>query len=502
MMVAGITEMISTESAERAALGAGALLVDVFSRSDPRPDFEIIERMRSMKPDMFLLAGGTDGGAVNQVLDMAHLISVADVKPRFGSEFKLPVIFAGNVEARKPVSDTLSERKYATKAVDNVRPIIERENLGPAKEAIYDSFMQHVIIHSPGYSRLMHWVGEPLVPTQAAIGNILYAYASKRQVNLLTVDVGGATTDVYSVYNGIFNRSLNADIGLTYGISNIMKVTGVQNIMRWLPKEMSEREVRNIIGNMMIRDSASLTSNETLIQQAAAREAIRMAVESHKGIASRLKGLQVRRTVADIFNQALEPTYLDMMKTQVVIGRGKIFAGSQINEAALLLLDALQPEGVTEMMIDRLSLMPHLGMLSKLNPAAATQLLSEECLLRLATCVAFRGRSGRAETAMRIRMVRSDGAAFEDDVSFGELRVLPLGSGETAGLEVMPKKGFDVGCGRGKQLKMDVNGGEIGVILDTRGRPLGLPREKDVLVKWMESLTHSPPSQVKDGGTD
>jgi len=500
MMVAGITDMISTESAQRAALGAGALLVDVFSRSDPRPDFDIIDRMRSIKPDMFLLAGGTDGGAVKQVLDMAHLIGVADVKPRFGSEFKLPVIFAGNVEAREEVSDTLSEKRYATKAVENVRPIIERENLGPAREAIYDSFMQHVIIHSPGYSKLVRWIDEPLVPTQAAIGNILYAYALKRQVNLLAVDVGGATTDVYSVYNGIFNRSLNADIGLTYGISNVMKVTGIQNMTRWIPKEMSEREVRNIIGNLMIHPSRSQTPDEVLVQQAAAREAMRIAVEHHKGIASRLKGLQVKRTVADIFNQTLEPTYLNMMKTQAIIGRGKVFAQSPIAEATLILLDSLQPEGVTEIMVDKLDLMPHLGMLSKVNPEAAARLFSKECLLRLATCVAPRGRSNRSEVAVRVRMVKPDGAAVEEEVCSGELKTLPLGNGETAKLEVTPKRGLDVGMGRGKRLEVELAGSEIGLVLDARGRPLDIPAEKNVLVRWTKSLASDSRPRIQGGG--
>lgn len=494
MMVAGVIGMISGESAQRAALGAGALLIDVFSMDYPHPEYEMVEIMRSLKPDMFLLAGGTDGGAVLQVLDMARLISTADVRPRFGSEYKLPVIYAGNIEARKQVSDVLSSERYATKAVDNVRPVIERENLGPAKEAIYDSFMQHVIIHSPGYNKLVDWVDEPIVPTQAAIGRILYAYAMERKVNLLAVDIGGATTDVYSIYDGVFNRSLNADIGLTYGISNVMKIAGVQNIMRWISKEMDEREVRNIIGNMMIMQRTSPTSSETLVQRAAAREAIKLAVEHHKKIASRLKGVGLKRTVADIFNQALEPSYLDMMRTQVVIGRGRVFTQSQTGDATLLLLDALQPEGVSEMMIDGFSVMPHLGMLLKENSKAALEVLSKECLLRLGTCVAPRGRTNRGNEAMRVRLTKADGAMIEDEVSFGELKVLVLHGGEKAKLEVMPKRGLDVGIGRGKTLETDVVGGEIGLILDARGRPLSVPAEKDTLAKWVDTLTHGQQS--------
>jgi len=489
MMVAGITSMISAESAQRAALGAGALLIDVFSKDYPRPDYEMVERMRSMKPDIFLLAGGTDGGAVQQVLDMARLIKTADVRPRFGSKYKLPMIYAGNIEIRNQVSETLSEERYATKAVDNVRPAVERENLGPAKEAIYDSFMEHVIVHSPGYSKLVSWVDEPIIPTQAAIGKILYAYALERQVNLLAVDVGGATTDVYSIYHSVFNRSLNADIGLTYGISNIAKMAGIEKVMRWIPKEMSEREVRNIIGNMMVQQPPSLTSDEILVQQAAAREAMRLAVENHKEIASRLKGVSVRRDIGDIFSQAFESTYLDMMKTQVVLGRGRVFTQNQTTEATILLLDALQPQGVTEIMIDRLGVMPHLGMLLKESPQGAVQLLSRECLLKLGTCLAPKGRGNRSGVAMWIRMTKADGTTTEDEVSFGELRTLALGNGDKARLEVTPRRGLDVGRGNGRRLEVDVVGGELGLIVDARGRPLEVPAEKHLLAKWGKSLT-------------
>jgi len=498
MIVAGVIGIISAESAQRAALGAGALLIDVFSKSDPRPDFEMIERMRSLKPDMFLLAGGTDGGAVEQVLDMTNLISAADVKPRFGSEFKLPLIFAGNIEAREKVSNALSNEKYGIRTVDNVRPVIERENLGPAKEAIYDSFRQHVIIHSPGYDKLMRWSDQTIVPSQAAIGNILYAYAFERQVNLLAVDVGGATTDVYSVYQNLFNRSLNADVGLTYGISNIMKMAGIKNIMRWIPKEMDEREVRNIVGNLMVLQPPSVTRDETLVQEAAAREAIRLAVENHRGIASRLKGVRITRTVADIFGQSLEPTHLDMMKTQVVIGRGKIFTQSQTSEATILLLDALQPEGITEIMIDRTDIMAHLGMLLKTNPEAATQILSSECLSRLGTCLAPRGRSRQGETAMTVRVTRSDGTTTEDHVRFGELKAIAVDSGKTVKVSVTPRRGLDIGEGRGRKLEADVIAGELGLILDARGRPLNLPAEKEVLVKWAKSLAHGHESSASN----
>jgi hypothetical protein len=493
MMVAGLIRRISAESAQRAALGAGALLMDIYSIDDSRPSYKLVDTMRSTKPDMFLLAGGTDGGAESQVLDMAGLIDAADVKPRFGRGYKLPIIYAGNVDVRERVTETLTEDKYATRVVDNVRPLIDRENLGPAREGIYDSYMEHVIVHSPGYEKLIEWVEGDIIPTQAAIGRLLYAYAMERSVNMLAVDIGGATTDVYSVYGGVFNRSLNADIGMTYGISNIMKEAGVHNVMRWIPEEIGEKKVRNIVGNIMILQPDTLTPEEAMVQQAAAREAIRLGLEQHRKIATRLKGVALKRTLADMFDQALEVSILDLMKTQSIICRGKIFDERHTAEdSTLLILDSIQPEGVTEILVDRSSIMPHLGMLLEKNREASLQILSDECLHRLGTCIAPKGRAREGQDTMRIQVSTKDSVVSEEIVTFGELKSLTLAAEESVRISVTPSTRFDVGTGRGKELVAEVRGGEIGLIIDARGRPLGVPDNIAVLRAWAESLTMRP----------
>ena len=493
MNVAGLIRNISTESAQRAALGAGALLQDVFSYNDRQPRFRMIERMRSLRPEIFLLAGGTDGGAEAQVLNMAGLIEEADVKPRFGEGYKLPVVYAGNVDIREKVSNVLTEDRYATRVVDNVRPLIETENLGPAKEGIYDSYMEHVIVHSPGYDKLVEWVEGKIIPTQAAIGKILYAYAQERGVNLLAVDVGGATTDVYSVYDGIFNRSLNANIGLTYGISNIMKEAGIENVMRWMPGDISERKVRNIVGNIMALQPESLSDEERMVQQSAVREAIRLGLEQHRKYATRLKGVRLLRDLGMMFEQALEPSILNLKKTQVVIGRGSIFNDPEnLKIASLLLLDAIQPWGITEIYVDVSSIMPHTGMLLDSNREAALQILSKACLRKLGTCVAVKGKAEEGVEALTVSMNTSGGVSVEETVAYGELKTLPLGAGESAKIVVNPTRKFDVGVSRGRSLDTKVTGGEHGVIIDARGRPIEIPTRKEALSVWAESLKPRP----------
>ena len=104
MLVAGVVRTMTAESAERAALGAGAIVMDVLSSNDKRQPHEQITRIRHLRPDMILLSGGVDGGTTSHVAELAELIGAADPKPRLGSGYELPVVFAGNVQARDGTS--------------------------------------------------------------------------------------------------------------------------------------------------------------------------------------------------------------------------------------------------------------------------------------------------------------------------------------------------------------------------------------------------------------
>ena len=95
MIVAGVVKKMTTESAARAALGAGAIVMDSLSSNDKRAPHEKIERIRQLRPDMILLAGGTDGGTSKHVLATTEMLRAAQPRPRLGHGFNLPVIYAG-----------------------------------------------------------------------------------------------------------------------------------------------------------------------------------------------------------------------------------------------------------------------------------------------------------------------------------------------------------------------------------------------------------------------
>src|SRR5262245_56470441 len=110
MMVSGLVLQMTGESAQRAALGAGAIVMDVMALNDGRRPHEKIRRLRQLRPDMILLSGGTDGGDVKRVTEMAELLRAAEPRARLGAGYELPVIYAGNADAAPIVRERLEDR--------------------------------------------------------------------------------------------------------------------------------------------------------------------------------------------------------------------------------------------------------------------------------------------------------------------------------------------------------------------------------------------------------
>ena len=149
MVVAGLVKELTAESAHRAALGAGAIVADVIAIDDSRSTIEKIETVKRIRPDMILITGGTDGGNISEVASIAEIVAMGTPEPRFGKDFKLPVIFAGNVQARpiiQRIFETQSERMYVV-YTDNIRPVLEKEVLEPARRAIHAVSYTHLDVY-------------------------------------------------------------------------------------------------------------------------------------------------------------------------------------------------------------------------------------------------------------------------------------------------------------------------------------------------------------------
>ncbi len=507
MMVTGVVASMTGESAERAALGAGAIVMDLIASNDKRMNHEKIERIRHLRPDMILMAGGEDGGTIKHVVEMAELVSGADPKPRLGREYKLPVIFAGNKEAVDEVKNTLSE-KVGLIVTDNLRPKLETENLGPARDKIHDIFMEHVMQQAPGYNKLMEWTQGPdlkkvpIMPTPAAVGNIMQTIAQNDNIEVVGVDIGGATTDIFSVFTEehVFNRTVSANLGMSYSISNVLASSGLENIMRWVPFEIDESELRNMIKNKMIRPTTIPSLLEELVlEQAIAKEALRLAFEQHKEFASSLKGMQRQRDISEAFSQSTSgASIVNMMTLDLLVGSGGVLSHApRRNQTVMMLIDSFLPEGITRMAVDSIFMMPHLGVLSEISPKAATEVFRKDCMVYLGTCVAPVGKGKYGKPALTAKLELPDGNTFEETIPFGEVRMIPCGIGEVAKATLKTHGRLILNAEKAKELTVDLHGGNVGIILDTRGRqPFSLPVDNaeriKYLKKWMREFKAYP----------
>jgi uncharacterized protein (TIGR01319 family) len=493
MVVAGVVKEMTAASAKRAALGAGAIVMEVLAANDKRRPHEQIQRIRELRPDMILISGGTDGGNVNQVVQIAERIAPARPQPRFGGEYKMPVIYAGNKDAAAVVQKTFDDTVALT-VVENLRPVLERENLGPARDEIHELFLEHVMAHAPGYDKLMRWADAPIMPTPGAVGNILQTIAKKQSINIVGVDIGGATTDVFSVFDGVFNRTVSANLGMSYSISNVCAEATLPFILRWVHFDMDERELRNRVKNKMIRPTTIPQTLEALVfEQAVAREALRLAYAQHKEFATTLKGVQQQRTVGDMFHQhAGGQSIVDNMRLNLLIASGGVLSHApKMQQTAAMLVDAFEPEGFTTLAKDSIFMMPHLGVLAEVHPQAALEVFERDCLIYLGTCIAAKGTAKLGKECFKYQ-VRGATLNESGTMHAGEIKLLPLGEGETAQVEVDPSRPFDLGAGPGKRIEREVRGGTVGLILDARGRPLELPADRrtsrEATTRWVNAL--------------
>lgn len=492
MVVAGVVLAMTGESAQRCALGAGAIVMDALAANDGRLPHEKIERIRQLRPDMVLLSGGTDGGTVSHVVELAEFIGAADPKPRFGAGFKLPVIFAGNQDARAEVEKALGG-KMALTVTENIRPVLEEENLDPARHVIHDLFLEHVMAQAPGYRKLMSWTGAPIMPTPGAVGEIMQTIARQQAINVVGVDIGGATTDVFSVFDGVFNRTVSANLGMSYSVSNVLAEAGLGQIMRWVPFDIEEADLRDRIKNKMIRPTTiPQMMQELQVEQAIAREALRLAFAQHRALAVGLKGVQSKRTLADAFEQgATGESLVRMMTLDMLVGSGGVLSHAPRREqSCAMLIDAFQPEGVTRLAVDSIFMMPHLGVLSTVDERAATEVFARDCLIYLGTCVAPVGEGKEGEVCLQYEM-ELPGKRHTGQLQVGQLQLMPVADGEECEISLQPARRWDVGAGPGQALTARVRGGIVGLVLDGRGRPIQMTADRDrqrQISDWQQAL--------------
>ena len=203
LAVVGYERVVTAEAGQRAGLSAGARVVHVAAG---RLDDSGLAALREASPDVLLLTGGTDGGDREVLCHNAGQLASA----RLG----LPVVVAGNADAADEAAGALAADPAAGVTITgNVLPRIGHLDPAPARAAIRAAFLAHVIggdrlSRDRGFDRLV------LAATPDAVLSGVERLASEQggPRSVLALDVGGATTDVYSVVTADALASVEADV--------------------------------------------------------------------------------------------------------------------------------------------------------------------------------------------------------------------------------------------------------------------------------------------------
>ncbi len=393
--VIGLTMFDSASSAKRAAYGAGGVILDTFAIDDKRSAIEQMKAMQSLHPDMILFSGGTDSGAISGIVRLAELLSIAELKGKFLGESKTPLIFAGNVKARHFIESSLSKH-YEMNFVPNLRPEMKKENLEPTREKIHNIFMNSVMEKAPGYSKVKQIVHDSIIPTPLGVIKSLELISSKMKKNVITVDIGGATTDVFSNILGHYYRTVSANYGMSYSITNVVKDSGEEWINSDFPMDLDINLVRNYCGNKMLNpDKIPENSTQLFIEHTMAHHAIKMSKHHHMSMHFNTEkiGFLDRMKKQEKMDKFLEIMYVEKKMEErkfhekdidIMIGSGGVFSHVQnTRQAALMLIRSLNPSGITELWRDKEFISPHLGKLSDVDSNLAEKLLVETCFEKI-----------------------------------------------------------------------------------------------------------------------
>ena len=381
MVTSGLVPELTGEAARLASLGAGAKVVGVYAFQLTEDDLEEIEQL---KPDIFLLVGGTDGGNTECILHNARML--AQLQGNF------PVIIAGNRTAARECQRILKD--YETYICPNVMPKFGTLQIDATQKQIRELFLNR-IVQAKGLSKASALLSDIMMPTPSAVLQAMELLSQGCEGesgigDLIAVDVGGATTDVYSVADGMpehmntvykglpepfAKRTVEGDIGMRYSIQGIVDAAGLDNISRL--SGLSKTRVTELVDHLKEHTDTVPNGDEELeaLDFALASSAIAEAVTRHAG------------TMEETYTM-MGLTYVQSGKNltkvkQIVVTGGSLIHTKRTEQIAVhALFDPMRPHSLrpkaADVWVDRSYILAAMGLLSSHYPAAALRIMKKE----------------------------------------------------------------------------------------------------------------------------
>ena len=383
MIAIGLVPDLTAEAAKRAALGAGARVLKVYSYELTLSE---IEEIKSSDLDIILLAGGTNGGNKECIIHNAKMLAENGVK--------LPIVVAGNKVANDEIRRVFTEAKMYFSITENVMPQLNELNVEPAREEIRKVFMEK-IIDAKGLRNAEDFVQGILMPTPAAVlkaARILSEGSDEESGlgDLIIVDIGGATTDVHSIADGeptksgvntrgleepFAKRTVEGDLGMRYSAVSLREAAGSRKMRKYLGD--SERKI-DIDANCKYRiehvKMVPTTKEEIHFDEAMAKVATELSMERHVGVIE-----NVYTPMGAMYTQ----TGKDLMEVKYMIGTGGVLVHSE-NPQDILKAGSFDTENPMYLkprnamyLLDKTYILSAMGLLSQHHPDKAVRIMKK-----------------------------------------------------------------------------------------------------------------------------
>jgi MutL protein len=471
-VLAGLLKDVSLESGRRLTESTYARIVETIGLNDRRKPEQQIDSILRAKPDLIVITGGTDGGASRSIKKLLEPIGLASfIMP---AENVPAVLFAGNEKIVEEIKTLVGSFAPALHVSPNVRPSLETEDLEPAQRELARMVVNIRKRQIKGVELLDLWSGGHLLPTAYATGRMVRFLAKVYSADkgILSIDLGASAAVISAGFKNKF--------GLGENLSGLLNYTTLEDILRWSPFDISEGVLRDYLYQKSLYPSTIAATKEDLaMSQAVSRQALYLAMQSARRDFPR-NAARIKPTLTPLFDP-------------ILAGGGALSDASRPGQSLLLLLDSLQPVGISTVILDQNNLLPLLGAAAAQNNILPVQVIESGAFLSVGTVVVPVVSANYGTPILRATLTYdSNGTETRVDLKYGSIETLPLSSGETGKLTIQCLRGADVGFGPGRGGVISVTGGALGVVFDGRGRPLNLPadavRRRELIKKWTWTL--------------
>jgi hypothetical protein len=475
--IAGLLPDVSLQSAQRLASTVNSKIVETIGITDRRRTEVQVDAIIQARPDLVIIAGGTDNGASRSVYKMVELLLlVCKVLPR---EKNPDIIYAGNQALAEKVKEYLG--KYTrVHLAPNIRPSLEQESLKQGMD-LMAGVVNHIRIEQiGGLKSLARSCSTDPILTPHAFGTMIKylsrVYDPKKGV--LGVDLGASSITIAAAVAGDLSLKV-IPFGVGKPIQTLAQADNLKEVERWLAADIPLSDVRDYLWQKSLYPASIPFTPETLaIEQASARLILRLGMAQMVSQWPHLK-------------RSFEP---------VIVTGAVLTQASRLATNLLMLLDGLQPVGITTIILDQNGLVSSLGAAARINSILPIQVLESGAFINLGTIVAPLSRARYGTKILRVHVEYEDGGNTRMEIKQGMLVSIPLQPGHNARLHLEVFNGAEIGLsGKQRTAVFKIVGSECGIVIDGRGRPLNLPQDKakrkELLLNWVGSLG------VSDSGT-